>query len=429
MCLETDVGRGHDVLEGKERIFPALRFPRVHVDPGVDWFILEDRDEIVMIDKITPSGVDEDGTVVHAFELSARNRSFCLLVEGEADDDDVCPFKQLAFFDVLSGEAEESLVFLARATKQGALESAEQFSRSAPDSSGTQDSDSFSVELPSRNDGLIPRSLADHTVRSGNLSQDGNRQAKNKLSDRIRRVTGDKIDVNALLRGIGQIDLIVAREPKGYHFKLREAAHRLPIEVMLFGYENRGLVSRKLRFAVPSGLIRAIQGRLSGEVQKLAKNLIFDLGGISPEGRVSHLVREAIRDVDEPTKGLVKRFLGRLAVLMSPVSPSTRTACYLNAQEEWNEIGLAEGLEPEPEDKIVKELLHRRLIFRVGSGNGDSGEITIHPTVRSFIFEPTIGGPRDQLPNFTLAGFTSGTAVIHPRTPESQITVRERAPP
>ena len=163
-----------------------------------------------------------------------------------------------------------------------------------------------------------------------------------------------------------------------------------------------------------------IQGRRTEEARELVKKLTFVLGGVPPDGRVSRMIQEATDNIDAQTKGLARLFLRRLAVLMSPLSLPTVNDCYHDARKEWNDTASAKGVECFPEGDLVEGLVRGRLVFRVGRGDRDVDEITIHPTVRSYIFEPAIGRPRDQLPNFTLAGFTSGTAVIHPRRPESR---------
>ena len=172
-------------------------------------------------------------------------------------------------------------------------------------------------------------------------------------------------------------------------------------------------------------VVGMIQDLPTDEAHKLMKKLKSVLGGIAPDGRVSLMIQEATEDIDKKTKGLARLFLQRLAVLMSPLSPPTVKDCYENAKKEYKVTRFAEGVQHLSERDLVKELVQRSLVFRIGCGDRHVDEITIHPTVRSYIFEPTVGGPRDHLPNFTLAGFSSGTAVIHPRTPESQKVIRD----
>lgn len=108
---------------------------------------------------------------------------------------------------------------------------------------------------------------------------------------------------------------------------------------------------------------------------------------------------------------------------MSPVTDRTVEICHRLAIE-------ARGLSP-PEApaaaELVDKLVSSRLVFRIESGRAeaDPPAFTVHPTVRSYVSEPGQQVEREALPNFTLPGFTSGKAHVHPGTPESIRVIRE----
>jgi hypothetical protein len=113
--------------------------------------------------------------------------------------------------------------------------------------------------------------------------------------------------------------------------------------------------------------------------------------------------------VHEVVRGAGKRageLLRNLAIFMSPATNATM------------EI-LAEDPESLPQSR--EALLNARLIFEVAPSpapdNVPAG-YTVHPMVRSFMFE-SAGADFDALPNFTLAGFTSGNAPVYPGNAES----------
>ncbi len=136
------------------------------------------------------------------------------------------------------------------------------------------------------------------------------------------------------------------------------------------------------------------------------------LAATPPDRRLGTVIRLVLDAVDEQTFCLARPMLARLAVFMSPVTDATLAACFALAEEEMGLGGDAGTAEAD----VVDRLLEAQLIFRVVGcpGGHEPAAYTVHPTVRSFVFEGSQQVERDVLPNFTLAGFTSGKAAVHP---------------
>ena len=140
------------------------------------------------------------------------------------------------------------------------------------------------------------------------------------------------------------------------------------------------------------------------------------LADTPPDRRVSRMIRVAIQAIDDETDGMALAFLERLAVFMSPVGRETISLCYQLAS---HSVDLKPSALP-PFDEFIETLVRSQLFFRVLSGPGGTGpsSYTVHPTVRSYVFREVHRAESDALPNFTLAGFTSGTAAVHPGSRE-----------
>lgn len=147
------------------------------------------------------------------------------------------------------------------------------------------------------------------------------------------------------------------------------------------------------------------------------------LAEVSPDQRLSRMIREALAALDRRWNGLASALLERLAIFMSPVTGETVDRCFELAHREQTD---ADGSLPTSE-KLIEALTASRLAFWVSPGPGEPEPtaLTVHPTVRSYIFQQTRDIDRDVLPNFTLAGFTSGTAAVYPGTDRSAAVVRE----
>lgn len=151
-------------------------------------------------------------------------------------------------------------------------------------------------------------------------------------------------------------------------------------------------------------------GRRDAEERRL--ELHRALSDYHPDRRLGTMIDLVVQAVDRETGGFGRALLERLAVFMSPVTEETVQLCFDLATEGDSRRGLA----PPTAREVMARLLEGGLLFRVASAptEREPPAFTIHPTVRTYIFEPAHEVERDVLPNFTLAGFTSARAAVHP---------------
>jgi tetratricopeptide (TPR) repeat protein len=154
-------------------------------------------------------------------------------------------------------------------------------------------------------------------------------------------------------------------------------------------------------------------GRLPQNERRLEFSRIRDrLATSSPHERLNVMIGAAIRGADAESAGLASKLLERVAVFMGPVMESTLAVCTASAAAE------AERPDTPTHDwrRVVEDLIRRRLVLRITAGVGESvpPAYTAHPTVRGYVFERFHEVDRDIVPNFTLPGYTSGTAAVYP---------------
>ncbi len=143
-----------------------------------------------------------------------------------------------------------------------------------------------------------------------------------------------------------------------------------------------------------------------------------------PDRRLGAMIDLAVGASDRETHGFGRALLERLAVFMSPVTEDTVQLCFDLATEEH---GHHDALARPTAREVVNQLLGGGLLFRVASAPTEiePPAFTIHPTLRTYIFEPAHEVERDVLPNFTLAGFTSARSAVHPGSEAVAKTVEE----
>lgn len=143
-----------------------------------------------------------------------------------------------------------------------------------------------------------------------------------------------------------------------------------------------------------------------------------ELADTSADRRLAVTIRRMIEVVDGKTGGLASPLLRSLAVFMSPVRLETVETCFAMAAGSDRDAPSAK--------QVLEELMEAQLLFRVESTGGEheAPAYTVHPTVRSYVFQQAHRIETDVLPNFTLAGFTSGRAAVHPGSPETADLVR-----
>ncbi len=151
-----------------------------------------------------------------------------------------------------------------------------------------------------------------------------------------------------------------------------------------------------------------------------AKKLLRRLSDVPPNARVSRMIGIGVSHMDLVAKGLSLPFLQRLAVFMSPVGEPTARICYDLACEEMAASGTCLDRAP-PLHELIDNLVELRLLFKIArpENEGRKPVYSVHPAVRSFIFTRIHQVESDLLPNFTLPGFTSGTAAVYPGSPQS----------
>ncbi len=150
--------------------------------------------------------------------------------------------------------------------------------------------------------------------------------------------------------------------------------------------------------------------------------LVRSLADTRPNARVSRMIGLVVREMREATDGMAEELLQRLAVFMSPVGESTLQVCFELALEALDS-GRGRGCS---RDSLVERLVESRLLFRIRTTeSGPERVFSIHPAVRSYVFTQIHRVDTDLLPNFTLPGFTSGTAAVYPGTEESAALVKD----
>lgn len=154
-----------------------------------------------------------------------------------------------------------------------------------------------------------------------------------------------------------------------------------------------------------------------------ARELRRALAGSAPDRRLGRMIGLVERDLDRRHRGLVRAVLERVAVFMSPLTERTLELCF---EEAAKDLPGGRVAAPADAEAVVLDLLASRLVFRVVTSEDepDPPAYTVHPTVRSYLFHRVHRTTPDMLPNFTLPGFTSGTAMASPTSAESARTAR-----
>lgn len=143
------------------------------------------------------------------------------------------------------------------------------------------------------------------------------------------------------------------------------------------------------------------------------RRLRATLAARNPDQRVTEMIKTTVEDLRATCGDILQQLLERISLFMSPIPESMMRSCYETAKKASAKRG--EGDPPDLE-RLKEILLHRHLLFQVrpGSGDPERSAYTVHPTVRGFIFHKIHRAKTEDLPNFTLPGFTSGTGDIDP---------------
>lgn len=171
-----------------------------------------------------------------------------------------------------------------------------------------------------------------------------------------------------------------------------------------------------------------LAGRLLGrgarsDAEERLLHLRRALSSALPGHRLGTMIDLALEALDRETHDLARALLERLAVFMSPVTRETLLLCLELAAEQRPD----QDKSVPPTAEVISALLDAGVLFKVASGPAehDPPAFTAHPTVRTYLFEQADEVGREVLPNFTLAGFTSSRAAVHPGSPAAIRIVRE----
>jgi len=172
-----------------------------------------------------------------------------------------------------------------------------------------------------------------------------------------------------------------------------------------------------------------------GGSEQRGRDLIQALQRTSPNQRPSRMIGEAVEyycravDADEWLAAVRRGFLERLALFMSPVGQRTIDVCVERARE--FAIPLRGSRKTDSALDLVKALRKLGLVFEartqsVPAAPTKEGSLwTMHPVARGYVFHRLHKTKSDELPNFTLAGFTSGTAAVDPGSKEAAEIVKD----
>ena len=165
----------------------------------------------------------------------------------------------------------------------------------------------------------------------------------------------------------------------------------------------------------------------TSKVQEKLTEIRRALTHTPPDRRVPRMIRVAMEEVDknmaQDSRGLALKFMERLALFMSPVDMRTVGICYESATEDL----LRERPHSKPlgRDRLLKDLIRRNLVQQVSTEikGRDIIAYTMHPIVRGHIFQRVHHASTEALPDFTLPGFTVGSAVIDPGSKQQGVRV------
>lgn len=154
-----------------------------------------------------------------------------------------------------------------------------------------------------------------------------------------------------------------------------------------------------------------------------ARALRRALASTAPNRRMSQMIGQLFGLLDRRFDGMASAVMERVAVFMSPVSERALELC---RDEAVRSLGRNTKRDLDPSG-LIATLLRARLLFRVASSERTVEEAyyTVHATVRSYLFYKAHRVTPNTLPNFTLPGFTSGTAMASPSSAESAVMVSD----
>lgn len=195
------------------------------------------------------------------------------------------------------------------------------------------------------------------------------------------------------------------------------AAHLARLCSLLEGHRYGLALAASVLAPLSAESVAALRQRLEDLCARLAEH--------APGQRIGAMIRSAVEQAEtEAHQGVVREIMRHLAAHLSPVGPEVLDLCLDQAE---GSAGSYPRLSQEQRQHLLGALRQRRLIFLVSSHGGRDRQQgwTLHPTVRSFLFESDENLPGELLPNFTMAGFTSGTGVVHPKSPQVRAALKQ----
>jgi tetratricopeptide (TPR) repeat protein len=148
---------------------------------------------------------------------------------------------------------------------------------------------------------------------------------------------------------------------------------------------------------------------------KAAKHLQLLLAGAAPEHRVSRMIELVVRDLQP----LEQKLLDYLSVCMGTIPQEIEDKCKELAKRDWELVnGPASTTVAGSNEDPAKKLRKCSLLFQMEEAPNRIVSC-IHPIVRGYVFHRRHHAISDELPNFTLPGFTAGGSQVDPGGLES----------
>lgn len=153
--------------------------------------------------------------------------------------------------------------------------------------------------------------------------------------------------------------------------------------------------------------------------------LIRRLQRVPRDARVSCMIAITVEAYEKGNPAGVDRviargFLERLATFMGPVDDATLAVCLCTAGYSSGATGKVAAPLKEVARELVEDLWRRRLVFGVEDSESQIERKKVpelwvlHPVVRGYVFHRLHGVKSEDMPNFALPGFTTGTAAVDP---------------
>lgn len=166
------------------------------------------------------------------------------------------------------------------------------------------------------------------------------------------------------------------------------------------------------------------------EVEKY-KKILRNLTQTPPDKRIERVIEETIKYLDrhcekklKTPKKLIHDFLGRITLFMSPVTNDVLQICFkLTLKQLKKEKQIESFIKNGRFDKIIFQLVEKRLIQEISIEQGKKIAYTVHPLIRNHIFDKHHKALFSSPPTLQLPGFSSGTEMVDPGARDKGVKV------